>query len=261
MPVNTKSKTREPEQLLEQLEPQETSDASSIPKKVAERRVIVYKTCIDPTVIKLAVEKIKRETFTKSGLLKPKLEDIRYVSIDKFYEPYVFADGKYSIDYYRKRVFTLEVDENAQEVIILNQTIKPEIGEEPAGIAHGVVKLEAQEHFLHEDKAVVIMDKVGNEVPIEQVPFAPSEEDPKKILNEFSERTGKLNVSPDKEIEILQAKIVKKPSDVDRVASELFEISDRSVIYVPVYEISFENVKTGEKKTVKIDGVTAKVVA
>ena len=250
-----KSKAGNPTQVSEKL------GSQAIPEKVVERRVIVYKTCIDPTVIKLAVERMKKELFVKSGFLKPKPEDIRYISIDKSYDPYIYVDGKYFIDYYRKRFFTLEIDEKAQEVIILNKTLKPELEIEPTEGARGLVKIEGEEHFLYEDKTYIILDKAGNKVSVEHVPFAPSEEDPKKILNEFGEKIGKLEVSLDAEIDVLRSEIVKRPSQVDRVADELFEVSDRSVIYVPIYEITFKNVKTGDKKTVKIDGVTAKVVA
>lgn len=237
------------------------AETPSIHEKIIERRIIIYKTCIDPTVIKLAVERIKKELFVKSGFLKPKPEDIKYISIDKAYEPYVFADGKYFIDYYRRRTFTFNVNEETQEVIFFDRPFKPEPETDPSIGEQMVIKIEGEEHFFNEDKGYIILDKAGNEVSVEQVPFAPSEEDPKKILNESSEKIGKLELSLNEEIDILRSRIVKKPSGVYRVANELFEISDRSVIYIPIYEISFENVKTGEKKSVRIDGVTAKVAA
>jgi len=231
-----------------------------ISEKVPERRVIVYKTCIDPTVIKLAVERMKKELFVKMGFLKPKPEDIQYVSIDKSYQPYIFLDGKYSIDYYRKYSFTLQVDENTEEIIILGKKFKPKIMNDPEKGAYGVITLEAEKHFCHEKKANLILDKAGREVPFEQMPFAPSEEDPKKILLEYKEKIDELQIAPDTEIEILRSKIAQRPTEVDRIASELFEISERALIYTPIYEITFQNAKTNEKKIVKMDGVTAKIL-
>ena len=232
-----------------------------IPEKIPERRVIVYKTCIDPTVIKLAVEKIKKELFVKMGFLKPKPEDIQRVSIDKYYEPYIFLDGKYSIDYYRKHSFTLQVDENTPEIVILGKKFKPKIMNDPEKGAYGVITLEAEKHFTHEKKANLILDKAGREFPFEQMPLAPSEEDPQKILaiSPYSERIEELQIVPDKGIEILRSKIVQRPTGVDRIATELFEVYERAEIYIPIYEITFQNAKTGEKKIVKMDGVTAKI--
>jgi len=233
---------------------------SPIPEKIPERRIIVYKTCIDPTVMKLAVEKMKKELFLKAGFLKPKPEEIQYVSMDKHYEPYIFVDGKYSVEYYRKHIFTLEVDEDTQEVIVFNHRLKPQPMMEHGKGAYGTIKLEAEKHFLYQNKASFIIDKTGREVEFEQLSFAPSEDDPKKILAEFSEKTGKLEAHADKEVELLRLKVVKRPSNADRITAEEFEVSERAVIYAPIYEITFQNVRTGEKKTVKIDGVTAKVL-
>jgi len=33
------------------------------------------------------------------------------------------------------------------------------------------------------------------------------------------------------------------------------------VIYSPIYEITFQNVRTGEERLVKIDGVSAKIIS
>jgi hypothetical protein len=43
------------------------SMSESVPEKVVDRKIIVYKTLIDPTVIKLATEKVKDRLFVKFG--------------------------------------------------------------------------------------------------------------------------------------------------------------------------------------------------
>ena len=232
-----------------------------MPEKIVKRKAIVYKTLVDSTVVKLTGKKMKDKMFAKFGLLKPKPEDIRCVSIDKYYEPYIIADGKYTIDYYRKRVYTIEVDEEVREVIILNHTFKPEAPEERPKKPQRVVKLEGEERLSYEDKAYLILDRVGREVALEQMPSAPSEDKPEEILAEFGEKVRKLEMAPNKEINILKSKIVKRPPDIKRVVEELFEVSERAIIYTPVYEIAFENVRSGEVKTVEMDGVTAKMLS
>lgn len=224
-------------------------------EKIPDRSFIVYKTCIDPAVIKLAIEKMKKELFVRKGFFRRLLalpEDIQCVSIDKYYEPYIFLEGKYSIDYYLKRYLTLQVDEDAKEVVILGKKFETK--------PYGVTTIEAEIRLSHEEEAKFILDKVGREIPFEHIPLAPSEEDPQKILDEFNERAGKLQVAPDEEIEILRARIVQRPTDMDRVDTELFEVCERAVIYTPIYEITFQNAKTGKKKIVRMDGVTAKIL-
>ena len=235
------------------------AEVNHVPEKIAKRKTIDYKSRIDPTVIKLTAEKMKSKLFTKVGFLKPGPGEIRVVSIDKYYEPYVVVDGKYRVNYFKKRVFTFDVDDGARDVRILNETFKPETLTDVAG-TRKVVRIEGEERLSYEDKAYLILDASGREVSPELVPSAPCEEHPHKVLKEFRKRTGKVKTSPQKEIELVRSRIVKRPAGLGRVGKELFQISEHAVIYSPVYEITFRNVKTGEEKTVKIDGVTARIV-
>ncbi len=235
-------------------------ELSLVPEKIAKRKTIVYKSRVDPTVVKLTVEKMKSKLFLKFGFSKPRPEEIRVVSVDKYYEPYVLIDGKYSVDYYKKRVHTLDVYEKTEEVRILGETFKPESLVTPTGETRKVIKLEAEERSSYEEKAYVILDKTGREILPDQVPSAPSEDHPQRILKEFGKKSGRVKISSRKGVEIVKSKIVKRPSDVDVIENELFEISEHAVIYSPIYEITFRNVKTGEEKIVRIDGVTAKII-
>jgi len=239
----------------------EAPPVSPVPEKIAKRKTIVYRSRVDPTIVKLTAEKMKNKLFIKFGFSKPRPEEIRVVSVDKYYEPYVLIDGKYSVDYYKKRVYTLDVDRRAEKVKILDKTFTPESLVSPAGETRRVIKLEAEESLSHEDKAYIVLDKSGREIPPDQVPSAPSEDHPQKILKEFGKKTGKIKISPRKGVDIIKSRIVKRPPDADRVENELFQISEHAVIYSPIYEITFRSLKTGEEKVIKIDGVTAKLIS
>jgi hypothetical protein len=217
----------------------------------------VYKTLIDPTVIKLATEKVKDRLFVKFGFLKPNPDQIQQASFEKDYEAFVIVDGRYNIDYYRRRIYTLRVDDKAQEVILFNQTFKPEVNMESAG---KVVRIEGEERLIHEAKAYVVLSADGREVSPKRIPSAPSEEHSKKLAAEI-EATKKPQIQPDEEINIIRNKIVRRPTEIKRVVKELFEVTDRAVIYAPIYKVKFQNVKTGETKTVKFDGVTARLLS
>lgn len=236
------------------------TEIGPVPEKIVERKVVVYKTLVDPSVAKITGEKSKDKLFVRLRFLRPKPEEVQYVSVDKYYEPYIAVNGKYTIDYYRKQAYTLKVDERVRQVILFNQTFKPETLKTPTKKAFNEIKFEGEERLFYEDKAYVILDKKGREVTPEQVPSAPSEDEPEKILAEFSEKMGRLQVSPDMEIGIIRSKIVKRPSDIKRVVRELFEVSERTIIYTPIYEVAFKNTRTGGVKTLKIDGVTTKMI-
>lgn len=229
-----------------------------VPEQVTERKVIVYKTLIDPTVIKLATEKVKDRLFVKFGFLKPNPDQIQQIAFEKDYEPFVIVDGKYHIDYYRRRLYTLKVDDKAQEVILFNQTYKPEASTEP--VQGKVVRIEGEERLIHEAKAYIVLSSEGREVSPKRIPSAPSEEHSKKLAAEM-EATKKLEMLPNEEIDIIRNKIVRRPPEIKRVVQELFEVVDRAIIYTPIYRVKFQNVKTGEVKTVKFDGVTARLLS
>ncbi|UCC33078.1 MAG: hypothetical protein JSW53_04635 [Candidatus Bathyarchaeota archaeon] len=236
------------------------SAVESIPEKVVERKTIVYKTLVDPTVAKITGEKMKDKLFVRLGFLKPRPEEVKCVSVSKSYEPYLVVRGKYSIDYYRKRVYTVDVDEDVQEVILLKQSFKTLSPEKPAKKGLRVIRLVGMERLFYEDAAYLILDKMGHEVAPDQVPEAPSEEEPEKTLTEFSEKIGKPEIPADMEVGVIRSKIVRRPQEIERVVKEIFEISERAIIYAPVYEVGFQNTKTGGVRAVRVDGITAKVI-
>jgi len=237
------------------------TEVPEINERIAKRKVIVYKSRVDPTIVKLTAEKMKGRLFVKFGFSKPNPEEIRVVSVDRYYEPFILVDAKYNIDYYKTRVYTLDVGDETDEVRILGETFRPETVVGPDEESRKIIRLEAQECLSYEDKAYIILDKTGREIPADQVPSAPSEDHPQKMLKEVGKKAGKLTFSPRKGVEMVKARIVKRPPDADKIENEVFQISEHAVIYSPIYEITFRNVKTGEEKSIRIDGVTAKIVS
>ncbi|NIR87262.1 hypothetical protein GWO13_06705 [Candidatus Bathyarchaeota archaeon] len=237
------------------------TEAAPAGEQIVERKLIVYKTLVDPTVVKVAGEKLKNKLFVRFWFLKPKPEEIQFVSVDKYYEPYVLVNGKYSIDYYRKSAYTVNVDEKVQEVILFDQKIKPKPVKKPSAKGYKMIKLEVEEHLLYEDKASLILDKTGREVPLKQLPSAPSEEHPKKTLAELGEDAKKLEIASDADVDVLRSKIVKRPTDIKRIVQELFEVTERALIYTPIYRVLFQHIKTGEVKALEFDGVTSERIS
>lgn len=232
-----------------------------IPEKLSKTKVIVYKSRVDPTIVKLTAEKMKHKLFAKSNFAKKKLEEIRVVSVDKYYEPYVLIDAEYSVEYFRKKVYTLGVDSETEKVMISGVSYTPKVDESEVGGSGFVISLEAELWSSYSDKAYLAFDKEGNEISPDVVPSAPSEDYPERILEEFNRNRESVLVSPEKGVELVKAKVVKRPSDVSKIENELFLVSEHAMIYSPIYEIAFRNVKTGEEKIMKIDGVTAKIIS
>ena len=233
-----------------------------IPENIAHRKVIVYKSRVDPATLKQKAEEMKNELFIKR-FSKPRPEDIHVVSVDKHYEPYVLIDAKYRIEYFTKKTFTFEVTEKAKVVKILGETLKPKmvpIPDTDPEQFQKVINLEGQEWSFYEDKAYFILNKSGNEISPDQVPIAPSEDNPKKILKEFAKNAEKVKISNREVLAMAKSKTIQRPTDVDDVDKEIFQVNEYAIIYNPIYKITFRNEKTKEEKTVSIDGVSAEVI-
>lgn len=227
------------------------------PQSLVKPKIIVCKTLVDPTMVKLIADKLKGGVFTRFGFFKLPSWQIQQKFIEKDYYVYVVVEGKYAVDYYRKRSYTFSVYKKVQEVMLLNQTLKPETTSDPNKKS---ITLEVQERIVRESEARIILDTKGHEVSATRIPSAPSEEHPEEVLNEF-QKVKPLENPPNNEIELLRLKIVKRPSEIERVVQETFEITDHAVIYAPVYKVRLQNMRTGEEKTIKIDGVTCKLTS
>lgn len=231
----------------------------AISEKIAERRTIVYKTLVDASVVGIIAEKLKSEMFVKFGLLKPKSHEVRCASIEKFYEPFLAVNARYVIDYYRKHDISFDVDNDVQEVLVGKQVFNLEPQNEESPVKN--VTLPVLERISNEETVYIIFDRFGNEIDPEKLPYAPSEERPKSVLKEYKGNVHKLEMPPDAELEIIRSRIAEETVNAEKTAWRTFEVSDRVIMYIPFYKIVFENVKTGETKAIKIDGVTGNIVS
>jgi hypothetical protein len=229
-----------------------SSEIQRSAEKIVERKTIVYETRVDPAVIKLAGEKAKDQLFAKFGFLKPKPEETQLVSIDKYYEPYVIISGVYSIDYYRKCLYPISVDKQVLEVILLNHELKPEKSKATSVGDHNVVILEGEERLVNEAKASLVLDRFGEDMTLEKLPSAPSEKNPKKILAAF----GAEEIPENADVDMIRSRIFKRPNGINRIVNEVFEVSERAVIYTPKFKVLYKNSKSNEERDVEFDGVT-----
>jgi hypothetical protein len=233
-------------------------DSKPLEEKIAKIKRIVYRTLVDESTVKLLGEKEKSKLFAKMGFLKPKNEDIQLESLEKSYDPFFIVNGTYSIDYYRKQVYKLDVGEDVSELVIFGQVLKPKAaGSSKFRGKAKEVELEVEQRIVKGNSAYIVLDRKGREVEVEKFPTAPAEEKPKKALAEVGERVWEFEVSPEEAIEIVRSKVVNRPEDLGRIANELFEVSECNIVYVPVYQAMYKNVNTWEEKTLLVNAVTS----
>ena len=72
---------------------------------IPPRKTVVYRTLIDSAAVRIEGEKNKHKLFKRFLFLSRPSEEIEFVSIEKYYEPYIIISGSYLIDYYRKESY------------------------------------------------------------------------------------------------------------------------------------------------------------
>jgi hypothetical protein len=222
-------------------------------EKIVGRETVVYETRIEPTVIQSIGEKIKAQLFTRFGFMKPSPEEIQLVSIDKYYEPYMRVSGRYAIDYYRKSVYTVGVDNKVDEVVLSNQKYKPSRPSDRFAGDRNIIRIQGEERMKIEAKASLMLDRFGQEVSPEQFPISTTEEKPDEILAAF----GVKEIPPEADLNIIRSRIFRRPKDIHRLVTEVFEVHERALIYAPRFRVLYTNIRTGEGKSVEFDGVSA----
>ena len=228
-------------------------------EKIVKLKTIVYKKIVDPSIIKLIGEREKLKLFTKIGLIKPKKEEIQFVALKTFYEPFFIIKGRYNIDYYRRKKYHLTIEDDVKELLVFEKILQPTASKisELRGKERSI-ELAADQRIIKEKSDYIILDFKGQEVELENFPVAPSEEEIEKILS--NEDIKKSEISPEKAIKILRKKIVDKPKDVGHIQKELFEVTEYNLVYVPIYQTFYKNIKNQSIKNIIINGVSAKLL-
>jgi hypothetical protein len=224
--------------------------------RITARKKIVYETMVNPAVIKIAAENLKDQLFAKYGFIKAKPEEVNIASIDTYYEPYVIISGKYSIDYYRKHVWTIKVADEVSEVALCLEKFKPTQVTDSQGKPYMGIQLQGEERVKTEAKASIALDASGRDVSLKELPSAPSERNPEEVLA----KSGTKQVPPDLDLSVLRTRIFKRPTEISWIVNELFEVSERTVIYAPRFRVLFKDVKTEKEKIAIFDGVTGKLL-
>ncbi len=218
--------------------------------QVVPRKTVVYETLVDPTVIKVAGERIKRQLFTKFGFWKSNSLPIELFSMETYFEPFIVISGRYFIDYYRLCDYTIDIDSQVNEVILLNQKFYPEKGQSSASR----IRIEGEERLAFEKKAFFMLAENGQEANIETLPSAPSEKNPEETIAKY----GIKEIESQTDVDFVRKRLVNRPQNLSRIVSEVFEISERVVIYAPRFKLTYVNAVNYQRKSVTFDGVTGK---
>jgi len=235
--------------------PPPASVAGQIREKICEMKTIVHRIAVDEMTVRNFIEKEKTGFYAKLGVFKPKPEEIVCEAVTLYYEQYVIARANYTVDYYRKRVYPIRVEDAVKEVVVFDKTLQPS-EQEKSGKQ---ISLEAKERVTATVPAYVCLDKDGKEVDSKKLPTGVEELDSQGVLRGLGDKLRSPAATPDAVVGIIRGRVVKRPQDIERIVDEMFEVTELSAIYTPIYETRLRHLKTGVIKVVPISGITGKV--
>lgn len=210
--------------------------------------------------IRKYAEKTKNQMFTKYFFLKSKPEESKIISIDKYFEPFVVIDGKYFIEYSKDWNYSIKVDEDMKRLKINNKNFEPKFLGNRMEYNYKLVDLQGIGRFHYENRKRIVFDQQWNEVRLDLLPYLPFEEKPQNILKDSFPQKFTKNLKAEKEIEILKSKIIKRPNTFLKIHNELFNVTERALVFKPMFEVTIIHYKTQKKVNFKIDGVNGKVI-
>ncbi len=232
------------------------SQIETLPQSIADIKTIVLKPRLDEGDIQLIGEKIKSRLFCKFGF-GPKPRDIRLLGSERYFEPCLIIGGKYTIDYCKKHAFEVNVNEKTSKVFVAGQEFTSEPSDPKA--TNKIISITGEEYVHHERETYFVLDRMKREISPEKIPVAPF--DIQKENSEHKFHFKSIAIPVEAQIEFLKTKIAKRPADVAEIIKETFDITDRTIVYYPIYQLTFENRKNKSDRTLAINGVTGEITA
>lgn len=217
--------------------------------------VIVNKVEKNYKEINKFVEKRMTKTFSTMFFKKPKPHEVECDSITLIYESFSILTMKYHLEYYRNKNYIVDVDNKLVNSTIFDQTIEP-IAFQEKNQNLKKIKLEAKEHILDEIVKNIAFDRKGRNINPKNIPTSKTEQDPIEFLDSYKTDVRHLEISIS---EKLKEAIKNRPTDIDEIIDEHFEITSQVLLYTPIFEARVKNLKTQEIKIIPVCGVTGKI--
>jgi len=229
------------------------ANTETLPQSIVDITTVILKPRLDVGAVNSMAEDLKHNLFSKS-MFKPKPEETQLIFFEAYYEPYLVIGGTYSLDYCKKHTFNLDVDKKIGIVYIAGQEFRSQSTDTTG---KNVIEVTGEEHAHYQKQTFFILDRMNREISPEKLPFTPFSY--KKEECNPDNNFKKIPISREVQIDFLKSKIALRPPDVAAIIKEIFEITDRTIVYNPMYELTFENAKKRKEACVLINGVTGEI--
>lgn len=239
-------------------------------EKIAEKKTVVLRFQVAKDEVKKIVDKKKVDLFG-SRLRKPDPDEVHVDSLGLFYECYLILEGKLAVDFYRKAVHTINVDDVVTEVVIGDGIFQVKSESKvwkkfKSGMKAGIgmrkspVDIELEEHVVIENEGNIALNLHGDDVEFPYEISAKTVENyPKKVLDANRKNVRKSEVKFEEAVARFSSKLMKEEKRDIRIVSETLFVDKADEVYVPVYEARCSG-PDNKIAILRIDAITGKTI-
>ncbi len=226
---------------------------AALTEKIEKQKVYFIVKQVDEHQARTLIEQKKKKPYGR----KASPEDIKIESIEEHYNMFLRVKGKYWIRYLRHKHLEVPVKEDVEGVKVFDEIIElGEVIEGPRRLKRNIT-IDIVEKVYMENHGDLAFNIEGNQINPETLSSMALEDAPSTFVDENQDRIQIAKITPELAIEKLRIQIARRPTDVQRILEEVFEVPLIQIILSPFF-VAVLNYNEIRKK-VFCDAITGKV--
>jgi hypothetical protein len=227
---------------------------TALTEKISKPKVYFIVKEVDQHQARTLIEQKKKKPY---GRAAKNPEDIKIESLDEHYTMMIRVKGKYWIRYLRRRPTEIMVDFDVEGVRVFNEVIDlGEVIEGPKKLKKNI-GIDVVEKVYVENHGDLAFNIEGSQISPQRISSMVLEDAPSTFVDENQDRIQISKMTHELAIEKIRILIARRPTDVQRILEEVFEIPLVQIILSPFFVaiLNFNEIR----KKVYCDAITGKV--
>ena len=227
---------------------------AALTEKISKPKVYFMVKSVDKHQARTLIEQKKKKSF---GRQAKNPEEINIESVEEHFNMFLRVKGKYWIRYLRHKHLEVPVQPAVEGARVFDEIIDlGEIIEGPKQLKRNIT-IDIVEKVFIANNGDLAFNIEGNSINPQQISNMALEDAPSTFVDENQDRIQISKMTADLAIEKLRIQIARRPTDVQRILEEVFEIPLIQIILSPFFVGILSYGET--RKKVFCDGVTGKV--
>ncbi|HUX99275.1 MAG TPA: hypothetical protein VMV49_06940 [Candidatus Deferrimicrobium sp.] len=227
---------------------------AALKEKIGKQKIYFIAKRVDQHQARTLIEQKKKNPY---GRQAKNPEEIKIENVEENFNMFLRVKGKYWIRYLRHKHLEVPVQPDVEGVRVFNEIIDlGEVIEGPKKLKRNVT-IDIVEKIYVENHGDLAFNIEGNSINPETISNMALEDAPSTFVDENQNRIQIAKITPELAIEKLRIQIARRPTDVQRIIDEVFDVPLIQIILSPFFVavLNYNEIK----KKVYCDAITGKV--